>query len=129
MKNVLATWIVCAALVGGVALADQIRIGGVAGVNITTFNNAQDAGGTGTGAKLAFQVRDGGCTYYRTGCAPRADGGITCVVDAGPGDVYVCFSPVSDPYQFDMPANADRVYFRAFDPAQSVTADVYLRRP
>ncbi len=130
MKRAL---LITAALAALVAVADEVRIGGTSGVNITTFNNAYDAGGSGPGAKLAFQVRDGGCTYYRAGCSVRADGGVNCVIDAGPGDPYICFANGSggllDPYKVDMPPGMDRLHFRCVDPAFTNQTDVYQRRP
>lgn len=130
MKRLLLTFAICTALMAVVSFADEIRIGGVGPApNILTWNNAYDAGGSGPGAKVAFAMRDGGCTYYRPGCGVRADGGVTCVVDAGPGDVRVCFGNVSDPYKVDLCANCDRIHFRGDDNTLNNTVDVYLRRP
>lgn len=111
------------------AHADEVKVGSACGVNIVTFNGAMDAGGTGSGAKLAFQARDGGCVYYRAGCPTRADGGVTCTVDAGPGDPRICFGNNSDPYKVDMPAGFDRLFFRGDDNTVSSCTDVYQRRP
>lgn len=119
----------CLALIVASAHADEVKVGSACGTNIVTFNNAYDAGGSGPGAKLAFQVQDGGCVYYRAGCGVRLDGGVTCVVDAGLGDARICFGNNSDPYKVDMPANMDRLYFKGDDNTVSSCTNVLLRRP
>lgn len=117
----------------GVSLAhaDELRFASVCNVSSTLVkccSNALDAGGTGPGRKLAFQVRDAGAVYYRASCAPRADGGVTCVLDAGVNDPYVDFSSNTDPYKVDMPAGADRICFMGNSTA-NLCVDCYERRP
>ncbi len=134
MKRVLLTFIACGSLVAAIAFADEVRISGtpasvfnVSSTLVKCCNNALDAGGTGPGRKLAFQVRDGGTVYYRASCGPKADGGVVCPIDAGLGDTTVSFSNNSDPYKVDMPANMDRICFGGVS-TDNQTVDCLERR-
>ncbi len=134
MKRALLTLLAFGSLAGAITWADEVHISGtpssvcnVSSTLVKCCNNALDAGGTGPGKKLAFQVRDGGMVYYRASCGLKADGGVVCPIDAGVGDVAVSFGLNFDPYKVDMPANMDRICFMG-DSTTNLCVDCFERR-
>lgn len=117
--------------VSALAFASELRVGLAQGANIRSVTVA-------AGGKYSFQCPniDGGGgqrIFYRPGCPTRTDAGISCVVDAGLGDVIVDFTSATgqqDPYKVDLSPNEDRIHFANADSyANSVYCVVYRRNP
>jgi hypothetical protein len=126
MRKALFVGLVFGAVAGW---ASELRIGHVQGTGIQTVTVAP-------GAKLSIQCPniDGGAgqqVWYRPGCPLRTDAGITCILDAGLGDVLIDFSANADPYAINLAPNEDRVHLCHY-PSGCVTPKyclVYRRSP
>lgn len=114
-------------LIALMAWASELRVGIVKGANIQTFTGEP-------GGRYAVQCPsiDGGTdqkVWYRPGCPARADGGITCVVDAGLGDIVLDFKSLDRPYPVDLAPTEDRIYFGTFPDYSPMFCTVARRNP
>lgn len=136
MKKLL---VLAGAAAAAVALASVPgnRIATVNGTSIKCFTT-NDAGvySTGrTGLDLDIQCPnvDGGAgqrVYARAGCALKTDGGGSCVMDAGVGDVILDFQSNPDPIHFKLGTAEDRICFHDTTTGATVVyCHIYERRP
>jgi len=116
---------------GFAAWASELRVAIVQGANIQTFTGV-------AGGKYSMQCPnvDGGSgqrVLYRPGCPTRTDAGVTCVRDAGSGDVIVDFTSSTgsqDPYRIDLAPTEDRVHVANADSyATNVWCTFHRRNP
>lgn len=134
MRKALFVGLVVGAVAGW---ASELRVSIIQGSGIRTFTGSP-------GGKYSVQCPniDGGAgqrVAYRPGCPVRSDGGVTCVIDAGLGDVVMDFTTATgsqDPYRIDLAPAEDRIHLRNYDDAIAgnasttpVYCDVFRRNP
>lgn len=142
MKRLGLVVLMALMVVGAVALASVPgnRIATVSGANIRCFTT-NDGGtlSTGrTGLDLDIQCPNvdaggGQKVWARAGCALKADGGGTCLMDAGVGDLVLDFTTATgnpDPIHYKLGTSEDRICFGAVASyAIAVHCNIYERRP
>lgn len=109
--------IIIAAVVAAAAYASEVQVGWkTVSTSIVTFTGS-------FGGKYSVQCPniDGGSgakIFIRPGCPTRTDGGVSCVIDAGTGDMLLDFSTASgsaDPFKVDLASNEDRIHAKTAD--------------
>lgn len=108
--------VVAVGVLASLAWAAPRQVGGIAGPGALAGKYCGQKG-----ADLLVQCLGRG-VWLRPGCSARADGGASCVndagpaVDAGPGDLFVEFGGGGgDPFPFPLGANEDCVWARTND--------------
>ena len=115
MRRVLAFAAVVA--LASLAWAAPKQVGGIAGSGLLAGKFTGQKGGK----YLVQCVNPPLGVWLRPGCSTRADGGASCVadagpaVDAGPGDLFVDFAGNADPFMFQLGPNEDLIWARSVD--------------
>jgi hypothetical protein len=116
------------------------RIATVQGANVQCFltndGGTRSTGRTGLDLDIQCPNIDGGAgqkNYIRAGCAKTADGGGSCVQDAGVGDLIMDFTSATgsaDPIHFKLGPAEDRFCIAdSVSYATAVYCTVHERRP